>query len=247
MKSATGFVLRRLALLLCLFIVYQATLLRASAQATTPPGATPSPNLSGPPLPAQLRAAHRVFVSNLGADPGVPGDPDASYNQFYADLQTWGRYQLVSAPAEADLVFQLRVAAPISGVDVVNGNGSSRRSLQLQLTILDPVTHVTLWAVQVPVGPAARKKTMERAQQQAVKNLTSKLKVLAGDTLSSQESSALTQSSVDHSLRNSIILTSALAGAALASGLILYHVYSVHKSVIPPPPTCISNPFFCGH
>ena len=44
------------------------------------------------PLPSQILTAKKVFISN--ADAGTMDN----YNQFYAAIKTWGRYELVSAP-----------------------------------------------------------------------------------------------------------------------------------------------------
>jgi hypothetical protein len=70
-------------------------------------------------LPAQIRTARRVFLANAGAQTGFPYDSAVAYQQFSDELQGWGRYTLVGTPAEADLVFELRSAAPVGGI-VVN-------------------------------------------------------------------------------------------------------------------------------
>ena len=69
------------------------------------------------PVPALLLDAKRVFISNARADSGLfphpfTGDPDRAYNEFYAGVLSWGRYELVTSPAEADLVFEIRLMAP---------------------------------------------------------------------------------------------------------------------------------------
>ena len=33
-----------------------------------------------------------------------------TYNEFYAAMKSWGRYELVSSPADADMVFEIRFA-----------------------------------------------------------------------------------------------------------------------------------------
>src|ERR1035438_3385747 len=62
------------------------------------------------PVPVQIAKAKSVFVSNAGAD--VVGSPysggvDRPYNQFYAEMKSWGRYELTPAPAGSDLIFEL--------------------------------------------------------------------------------------------------------------------------------------------
>ena len=59
------------------------------------------------PVPSQIAAAHKVFVSSGGGEifeteidqRALDGGPDRPYNEFYADMKTWGRFELVSAPA----------------------------------------------------------------------------------------------------------------------------------------------------
>src|SRR5271156_6762936 len=68
------------------------------------------------PVSPLLLSAKKVFISNAGADSGLfphpfTGDPDRAYNEFYADVVSWGRYQVVASPGEADLVFELQLMA----------------------------------------------------------------------------------------------------------------------------------------
>jgi hypothetical protein len=65
------------------------------------------------PVPAQILAAKKVFIANGGGDEACYGDealysggPDRTYNEFYAAMKNWIRYELAIAPADADLVFR---------------------------------------------------------------------------------------------------------------------------------------------
>lgn len=66
------------------------------------------------PIPAQILAAKKVFIANGGGDVSgydaatFSGGPDRAYNEFYAVMKAWGRYELVASPSEADLVFEIR-------------------------------------------------------------------------------------------------------------------------------------------
>lgn len=66
------------------------------------PQATPPPQA---PIPAEIAAAHTIFLVNNGADQNFPLSAQDAYNQVYSALQAWGHYQLVSSPDQADLVF----------------------------------------------------------------------------------------------------------------------------------------------
>ena len=43
----------------------------------------------------------------------VPGGSNEPYNRFYAAMKSWGRYELVASPADADWVFEIRFTAPL--------------------------------------------------------------------------------------------------------------------------------------
>src|SRR5882724_4612212 len=70
------------------------------------------------PVPTQILAAKKVFISNAGGDelfyedPLFDGGPDRAYNQFYASMKTSGRYELVGAPSDADLLLEIRFTIP---------------------------------------------------------------------------------------------------------------------------------------
>jgi hypothetical protein len=105
------------------------------------------------PIPAQIRAARKVFVANAGGDetsseePQFSGGPDRAYNQFYAAMKIWGKYELVGSPADADLLFEIRFTAPPVARPVLNGasSGGAEFDPQLRLVIRDPKSNATLW------------------------------------------------------------------------------------------------------
>ena len=124
------------------------------------------------PVPAQIIAGKKVFISNAGfdsiafADFKKEGEPERPYNQFYASMKSWGRYDLVDSPSDADLVFEIRFAT-----NVVYGP-------KFDLAILDVKTHFKLWSITVPVEVAARKATWEKHFSQGIADLTDELKKL---------------------------------------------------------------------
>ena len=99
------------------------------------------------PVPPQVAAAHSVFIANAGGESldqitdqtVFNGGPDRHYNEFYAAMKAWGRYQIVSSPAAADLVFQISWNLSDTGLKLpVLG--------QLRLLVIDSKTNVTLWS-----------------------------------------------------------------------------------------------------
>ena len=88
------------------------------------------------------------------------GKSDRVYNQFYAGMKEWGRYELVSAPGDADLVFEI-------GLDFNDIGGRAPEIGRLKLDIRDPRSNVLLWSlheyVQVAVFKGHRDKNLDKA------------------------------------------------------------------------------------
>ena len=125
------------------------------------------------PLPSQILTAKKVFISNAGLG------TDRNYNQFYAAIKNWGRYDLVSAPADADLVLEIGVSSQITGVSGSKESGCDSSSIsQFKLTLLDPREHIVLWTLAETIRPYAREKTGEKNTDDAIDKLIGDMKVL---------------------------------------------------------------------
>lgn len=142
------------------------------------------PSASGvAPIPPALLAAKKVFVSNAGADPGLfphpfSGDPDRAYNEFYADLQSLGQYELVTDPASADLVFELRLNAPNGPSNADKTKGASDPLPMFRLVIYDRKSHYVLWALTESIEQANLQKTHDHNFDVALSTLVEDLKRL---------------------------------------------------------------------
>lgn len=135
------------------------------------------------PVPAPLLNAKKVFISNGGADSGLfphpfSGDPDRPYNQFYGNIKSWGRYELVDDPADADLVFELHLIAPNGPQSPSKQNGASDPLPMFRLVILDRKTHYVLWALTESVGFAFLQKTHDHNFELALAAITDDLRRL---------------------------------------------------------------------
>ncbi|MFP5229318.1 MAG: hypothetical protein ACLGXA_17035 [Acidobacteriota bacterium] len=146
-----------------------------NAQSTPPPG----------PVPAPITSAQKIFIANGGMDAfslqafqeiGLNGT--YAYDSLYAAVRTWSQYQIVSSPADADLVLDIRFTAPLVGE---HGNWAFQRVLantawqfQTEITILDAKTRLPLWTLTEPVRPANLKGTWR-------KNIAEANAALAGD------------------------------------------------------------------
>jgi hypothetical protein len=197
------------------------------------------------PIPSQIASAHTVFLVNQGADANFPGHTDEGYNALYASLQAWGHYQLVASPAQADLIFQLHAIAPITSVNGTDGNVSSYTTPEFQLTVVDQKTNTTLWTVTSPVNLSAKAKEHDRWFSLSVANLTSRIKVVTGETLSPTESAQLTEVPPTHYRRTGLILVGVFLGLAVGGSLLAWHEYNVNKPQVPFDLTCAGNKFFC--
>jgi hypothetical protein len=146
----------------CVFVAITFTSCLALAQTSPAPPA---------PVPPQIMVAKKVFIANAGFDaPSLAtfkkaGEPDQPYNEFYSAVKNWGRYELVSSPADADVVFQIRFA--------------STYAPQLEVTVLDAKTHFVLWNVSAPVDGAYRKETWDKNFAQGITSIMNDLKKLA--------------------------------------------------------------------
>ena len=131
------------------------------------------------PVPAQIAAAQKVFISNAGGESletvidetVFNGGPDRPYNQFYAAMKSWGRCELVSSPTDADLVLEISWVLSDTGLRLpVLG--------QLRLVVIDPRTHVTLWNFTEYVRGAVLLSNRDKNFDQAMNTVVARLKGL---------------------------------------------------------------------
>lgn len=129
------------------FCVIFLTLQLATSIAQSKPGEAPAA-----PVPQQILSAKKVFIANAGGDEMAPGEPifsggtDRAYNQFYAAVKNWGRFEVVGSPAQADLVLEIRQETQM----VVLGGKAGGSAIPLfKLKIIDPKTNMLLWAFRI--------------------------------------------------------------------------------------------------
>lgn len=144
--------------------------------------------LSPPPahVPPAIPAAKSIFISNAGADSGLfpspfSGSPDRAYESFFAAMQSWGHYQIVNDPTQADLVLELKLEPP-SGPQYKGPNkpaNVTNPQPTLHLTVYDRGAHYVLWGFAAPVEDAILQKTHDRNFDLALEELTNDLKRVA--------------------------------------------------------------------
>jgi hypothetical protein len=127
------------------------------------------------PLPSQILTAKKVFISNAGVEyeTGLwKGGSAQPYNELYAAIKGWGQYEIVAAPADADLVFQISLADSVSRLK------SSIDSPQIELLVLDPKTHIVLWTLGQDVSVSHLQIGRNHALEEAIGKLIGDLKAL---------------------------------------------------------------------
>ncbi len=171
-------------LAVCVAVVFLSIASASFGQQTKGPSAAP--------VPPQVCTAKKVFISNAGGESFenvieqtvFDGGPDRPYNQFYAAMKEWGRYEMASTPADSDLVFEVSWALTDVALKLpVLG--------QLRVVVIDPKTHVTLWNLTQYVRGAVLLSNRDKNFDQAMTTVMNRLKTLAtapsADASSSQK------------------------------------------------------------
>jgi len=137
------------------------------------------------PIPVQIVTARKVFIANGGGDESryddfYTGGPDRAYNEFYASMKTWGRYELVAAPADADLVFEIRLT--VTDMQPTRGlaDASPASDSQFRIVIRDVKTHETLWALTEHVQLALLQSNRDKNFEQALVAVVAEVQRIAG-------------------------------------------------------------------
>jgi hypothetical protein len=138
-----------------------------------------------PPVPPALSAAMNVFISNAGADSGLfpapfSGDINRAYAEFYSGIKSSGAFSIVTDPAEADLVLELRLIAPYGPTNPSKQNGAADPRPMFRLTVYDRKTHYVLWTVTQSVDVAFLQKTHDRNFDQALAAVLNSFLQVAG-------------------------------------------------------------------
>ena len=133
------------------------------------------------PIPAQILAAKRVFVANAGGDQGsypdaaFSGGPDRAYNSFYAAMKTWGHFELVAAPSDADLLLEIRFSVRPG---LVYKGSTQYWDARFRLVIREAKTQAMLWAITEQVGEALLQGNRDKNFDQALARVMSDLQRL---------------------------------------------------------------------
>jgi hypothetical protein len=137
-------------------------------------------NVLAAPVPTPLLNGKRAFISyELGDVTAFPtaysGGPERAYEEFFAQMKAWGRFELVIDPSDADVVFAIRF---------VDSPGLSLP--QIRVGISDAKTHVALWGFVEQVDPAWLKKHRDASFSGSIQLLVSDVQALLTPGLTPQ-------------------------------------------------------------
>jgi hypothetical protein len=116
------------------------------------------------------------------------GGPNRLYNQFYAAIESWGRYGLVATAGEADLILEVSFSNVFVGEHDSGGTGHQQvltKELfdpQFRLVVRDLATRVILWVFVAHVEPARLQGNRDKNFDQALAGLVSALRNVAGQS-----------------------------------------------------------------
>ena len=144
------------------------------------------------PVPAQIPAAKKVFISNAGVDATSldilrqAGDVNEPFNRFYAAMKNWGRFDLAGAPSDAELVLEVRFATRLANCKQEPDirfwpELLSYYETEFEVTILDARTRFILWTLDEPVGIPRLKANWSKTLDKGVASLVDGVRSLAGD------------------------------------------------------------------
>lgn len=140
------------------------------------------------PVPSELLTAKKIFITYGGGpsdQSGYSGTDTRTYDQFFAALKTWGHYDLVSSPADAELVFEISFASPLVPFTTSSFYSGPVRSNSaydphFKLAIIDVKTHVTIWTMIEHIQLALLQKNSDKNFDNAMTALINNIAKLAG-------------------------------------------------------------------
>jgi hypothetical protein len=143
------------------------------------------------PIPAQILTAKNVFIANGGGDEShndatlYSGGPDRAYNEFYAAMKTWGRYGLVAAPGDADLIIEIRLTVFQLQTNRLTDDNTASDS-QFRMVIRDAKTHETLWGLTEHAQGAVLQSNRDKNFEQAMAAVVAEVRRIAGPAASAK-------------------------------------------------------------
>lgn len=165
--------------IVCAVLLVQCSYLLAAATKSVAPA----------PIPPQILAAKKIFVANAGGeqpwyeDAQFSGGNDRAYNQFYAAMKSWGRFEVTASPADADLLFEIQfLCPPALGAANQGGDSLAGRPFDphFRLVIREARTNSLLWAFSERAQWAITRGNRDKNFDQALGWIVSDVQTLVG-------------------------------------------------------------------
>jgi hypothetical protein len=147
------------------------------------------------PVPPLLVSAHKLFLSHGGAEAGLfphpfTGSQDRAFGELYHMVQSNDRFQLVDAPADADIVLELQLLPPSEALGGNKQKGTGDPLPIFKLIAYDRPTHYILWTVTQTVDSATLQKTHDKNFDEALESVWKQFLAAASGTPATPPSSA---------------------------------------------------------
>ena len=140
------------------------------------------------PLPAEIAAAKRIFIANGGEDTRLndfSGGSIRCYSQFYTAMKTWGKYELVASPSDADLIAEIEFRNPPDAAGLHReGIATYYYDPQFKLSLIDPKTHTTEWVFLEHADGAVLQRNRDKNFDSALARIVMDFKTLVDPNLS---------------------------------------------------------------
>lgn len=153
------------------------------------------------PSIAPVPEPERAFIANVGGDFGVDlsvvnvvegGVASRAYNEFFAGMKSWGRYEIVANPARADWLFDISVSNHQTCIeyrvrDSDQGSDTGRTEVRpenhflIELTMMDVKTLGLRKRFIEPVKPAGLFRDPDKIFDQAIAALVDDVKEEIGE------------------------------------------------------------------
>ncbi len=92
------------------------------------------PDPPSAPIPIQVLTGKKVFISNSESTADIIFRvPNLTYNVLYEHMNGWGEYELVRAPADADLIFNINFFDLVGTAASLGGSRSQNTCCALDI------------------------------------------------------------------------------------------------------------------
>jgi hypothetical protein len=141
------------------------------------------------PMPSSIANAKRIFITNGGGS-------NLAFDEFYSDMKTWNKFEIVGSPAAAEIIVELRYVIEDKGTHVWSSTNTytgqtqvySRQMIDPQLSInfYDAKTKDLLWSVTDHRRLARLEKNREKetiiSADRLVQNIKDRIALAPPDT-----------------------------------------------------------------